>query len=455
MAEDLSSCKALSPAQKYLLKRGNITTASDLVFTPIADIARKCRVSPLEIKGILDTFYRSRPIQPQTLTQCFEASQQGVCTSGDQFLDDALGGGLRSKMIWEVVGESAAGKTQLALQLSLLVQLPEEEKGLSGSSCYMVTSAQLPTERLLQISENHPLLGPSYGLDNVHTMATPTIPALINALEHTLPRFIEEKQRQYRHDSTTKEVRLVVIDALGELFHTSDKTSTSTLVERSRNITEISHHLHTLANVYNLIILVLNEVIDAFERDPGPEGIQNLGLPYAEQSRWFSRPPSEFRKEASLGLVWANQVNTRIMLSRTGRRRYVDDGVLKRRRLLQNFASHSRAASSNDDNLTLIRRLSVIFSSVSAPVSLDYIVTTSGIWILPNSDPALETAITLPQPIAPDLPGATQLVPLDIGAVEESNAVNVPSSNKVDDEEWDEFWNSDEFTAEMYYSVES
>ncbi|EEB91210.1 hypothetical protein MPER_10465 [Moniliophthora perniciosa FA553] len=284
-------------------------------------------------------------------------------------------------------------------------------------------------------------------------MPTPTIPALINALEHTLPRFIEEKQRQYRHDPTIKKVRLVVIDALGELFHTSDKTSTSTLVERSRNVTEISHHLHTLANDYNLIILVLNEVVDAFERDPGPEGIQNLGLPYTEQSRWFSRPPSEFRKEASLGLVWANQVNARIMLSRTGRRRYVDHSVLKRRRLLQDFVPHSRATSSNDDNLTLIRRLSVIFSSVGTPVSLDYIVTTSGTWILPNPDPALETATALPPLVAPGLPSATQLVPLDMGAVQESNPVNLSSPNKVD--EWDEFWNSDEFTAEMYYSVES
>ncbi|KAK7043699.1 DNA repair protein rhp57 [Paramarasmius palmivorus] len=451
MDDELSSCTALSSTQKYLLKRGNITTATDLVFTPIADIARRCRVSPLEIKGIVDTFCKSKPIQTQTLSECLATSRPGTCTSGDRILDDALGGGFQSGMVWEVVGESAAGKTQLALQLSLLVQLPEEEGGLSGSSCYMVTSAQLPTDRLLQISENHPLLGSSSSLDNVHTMSIPTIPALIDALERTLPVFIAEKRRRNRQNDNVKQVRLLVIDAIGELFHTSDKTSTSTLVERSRNITEISHHLHILANQYSLVVLVLNEVVDAFERDPGPEGVQKFGLPYAEQSRWFSRPPSEFRKEASLGLVWANQVNARIMLARTGRRRHVDDSILKRRKLTSNTTPHTRTiTSSSDDNLILIRRLSVVFSSVGVPVSLDYIVATSGICVLPSSDPVLETA-AVPPLVAP---AATQLVPLDMGAVEEIQPAEIQTSNKGDDEEWDKYWNSDEFTAEMYYSVD-
>ncbi|KAF9653174.1 hypothetical protein BDM02DRAFT_3070359, partial [Thelephora ganbajun] len=53
-------------------------------------------------------------------------------TTGDATLDHALGGGILTGMVWEFVGESASGKTQLAMQLSLLVQLPPELGGLSG-----------------------------------------------------------------------------------------------------------------------------------------------------------------------------------------------------------------------------------------------------------------------------------------------------------------------------------
>lgn len=41
-------------------------------------------------------------------------------------------GGIISRGITEIAGESASGKTQFCLQLSLTVQLPEENGGLAG-----------------------------------------------------------------------------------------------------------------------------------------------------------------------------------------------------------------------------------------------------------------------------------------------------------------------------------
>ncbi|KAF9264900.1 hypothetical protein L218DRAFT_958071 [Marasmius fiardii PR-910] len=328
--------------------------------------------------------------------------------------------------------------------------------GLSGSACYMVTSAHLPTERLVQISENHPkLTSSSCGLRDIHTMSVPTIPVLLSALKRTLPLFIE----QTKAHPPFKPVKLLVIDALGELFHTSHKTSTNTLIERSKNITEISQFLHNLASCHNMIVVVLNEVVDAFEREPGFKGIENLGLPYAEQSRWFGQPDGavgEARKEASLGLVWANQVNARIMLSRTGRRRFVDNGTVQKRPKPGGAGTLSMPDS--EDTTTLIRRLSVIFSSVSTPTSLDYIVNMAGVSCL-HIDVPRSTTQGKNRGHAPAEPpelGPAQLVPLDIGALEE----DIPSSGSnlgaVDDEDdWDKYWNTDEFTTEMYLSVDA
>lgn len=79
---------------------------SDLILAPAQDVAKKCRVSPLEIKAIVDIVCESNPIQARKLADLLSAPNwHGTCTSGDPALDVALGGGFRTGMIWEIVGE--------------------------------------------------------------------------------------------------------------------------------------------------------------------------------------------------------------------------------------------------------------------------------------------------------------------------------------------------------------
>jgi DNA repair protein RAD57 len=279
---------------------------------------------------------------------------------------------------------SAAGKTQLALQLSLCVQLPPELGGISGSACYLTTSSKLPTSRLLQLIDTHPLLSHSLcGLSGIQTLSTETIPKLLFVLSNSLPLLL----RTNANDPSRKEVKLLVIDALAELFHSTDKTSTTTLVERARNISEISKLLHSLASKHRIAVLVLNEVIDVFDREP-EGGTTESDLIYRNQARWFSRADSfldDNRKEASLGLVWANQVNVRIMLSRTGRRRYFSEVIgrtTKHRRIETSHPALQMIEA--EGQTTLIRRLNVIFSSVSSPTSLDFIISAEGLSLVPD-----------------------------------------------------------------------
>ncbi|KAA1471228.1 hypothetical protein DENSPDRAFT_742844, partial [Dentipellis sp. KUC8613] len=183
-------------------------------------------------------------------------------------------------------------------------------------------------------------------------------------------------------------LRLIVIDSLADLF-TDDKATTMRLTERARHLSEISAKLHTLADEHQIAILVLNQVVDVWDRPADAD----KGLPgdiiYADQARLFNRAdtlPGETGKSAALGLVWANQVNARIMLSRTGRRRHLDELHLpptKRRRL--DGASSSRPSALESaplpgitDQSVLIRRLTVVFSSVCSPSSIDFVVTSGG-----------------------------------------------------------------------------
>lgn len=258
---------------------------------------------------------------------------------------------------------------------------------MNGSACYLTTSSKLPTTRLLQIAQtNDRLAVASCSLEHVHTLATPTVSILQHVLTTTLPSFIKDQKSK----PCGKPIKLLVIDALGELFHSSDKTTTSTLVARSKDLANISAILHDIAADHQLAVLVLNEVIDIFDQPSGRVTGDQQGLSYDYQSRWFNSAEffGEKKKEASLGLVWANQVNTRIMLSRTGRRKYIDLEELSKRARLSNNSeiSEQPTAQSEEPQSTLIRRFSVIFSNVCLPFSLDYIVTEGGILVLPDQE---------------------------------------------------------------------
>ncbi|TFK72547.1 P-loop containing nucleoside triphosphate hydrolase protein [Pluteus cervinus] len=346
-------------------------------------------------------------------------------------------------MIWEVAGESASGKTQFALQLSLFVQLQRELGGLAGSVCYLPTSSSLPTTRLLQIARSHPLLRSSnVGLEHIDTISIPTITVLLKVLSQVFPSHAKSKMQ----DADAKPVKLLVIDALAELFHTSEQTTTAVLVERSHNITEISTLLHGLANTFQLAVVVLNEVTDAFTYASSTlQNDQDL-LIYNQQSQWFSRAdsvPGENRKEVALGLVWSNQVNARILLSRTGRRRYIEGPEVvanKRPRLDPSISSTSTPLTSGaqaDDQLALVRRLTVIFSSISRPVSLDYVVEEGGISVIPDDDIA-------------------QIPPLDVGSIEALRAQEVGDDSEgtedvapIEEDEWDAYWRNNELADEV------
>ncbi|KAF9232979.1 P-loop containing nucleoside triphosphate hydrolase protein [Melanogaster broomeanus] len=474
----ISSLSTLSATQKASLAKV-LRTYPTSFWTTASDISRACRIAPQEANKIITAICRecNQPLRP--LRESLWLGNEKFQT-GDAELDSILGGGIRTGMVWEVVGESAAGKTQLALQLSLFVQLPSELGGVSGSACYITIASHLQTTRMEQIINAHPLLSPSScSFSDVQTVQTSTIEKLIYVLSTFLPRYIDAASK----DPSSKPLKLLVIDALAELFHSLGKTTTKTLIERSRRISEISTLLHVLASKYRIAVLVLNEVIDVIDREPhtgGPE------VSYRDQSRWFGRPDSisgEDRKEAALGLVWANQVNTRIFLTRTGRRRHVEEGETPNKRSITqdgNATAHLPVMPV-DDQTVLIRRLSVVFSSASSPASCDYIVAEKGIYVIPGS--TISSATSHPTSMnssftsGPVLPGIqnefttssavakgkqkVQVALLDAGCAADIFAtVNRPPTPEnelepaYDDDEWDAFWAQHSLPDDAYNQID-
>lgn len=348
---------------------------------------------------------------------------------------------------------SASGKTQLAMQLSLLVQLPPELGGLSGSTCYLTTDTELETRRLDELSRTHPLLAiPSARctLDDINTIKTPTVDLLANVIRTSLPQFIAASFAPGR-----RPVKLLVIDCIADLFLALEKTTTATLVERSRNLNELSSLLHSLASTHQIAVVIINRAQDIFDWSPGGDAPDGEGAPsqlvYREQSRWFGSADSmheERGKEAMLGLAWANQINVRIMFTRTSRERRIEDirsaeeRSSKRRRVsLDHFTNvHSSSSPLNSGSsavLTekiLVRRMTVVFSSVSPQCSVDFVVTPEGVFGLEDSLAGLSDPS--PQRVPPGTVTAQRVEPLDVGLAA-SQEVGGGELQDDEDVDWD------------------
>ena len=503
-----ASCRAgPGSIQLRLFSTGGFVTASDVLLFPLSDISKRCRLPPQAVQAIVDSIAGALARPPSLLRDVVRNGSE-LITTGDATLDEMLGGGIRVGMVWEFVGEgqvvalhasptlglillffSGAGKTQLALQLSLLVQLPVDQGGLNGSACYLTTSASLPTTRLIQLLHEHPLLaGSRCTLDNIQTSATKSVSSLLHALSDILPASISAAKAR------STPLKLLIIDSLADVVLEDAKTSTATLADRSRNLSAIAAQLHALAATHQLAVVAVNRVTGVWERPPDAD----MGFPgeliYADHARLFGRAEAHdgasSKKSAALGLVWANQVNARIMLSRTERRHHHYDHPDRHRRHQRHQRQPRGAApvgapvahpgldrkrpredGDEDDAAQVVgvRRLTIVFSSVCAPASVDFIVTSRGVETLSEDSAVASNAPVLPPPrmmltnvtaaghalpadvvVRPPRPLA-EVSPLDVGSVVSDFRVSQPPPQPgespvgeavvaVEDDDEDAYW---------------
>jgi DNA repair protein RAD57 len=357
------------------------------------------------------------------------------------------------------------------------VQLPVAQGGLNGSALYLTTSGGLPTPRLVQLLHEHPLLaGSRCTLDNVQTSPTKTVSSLLHVLSDVLPASLLNNNNNKNATTTTDRARsarpplkLLVVDSIAELLHHDEdgaKTSTSTLAERSRNLSAIAAQLHALAATHQLAILALNHVTHTFDRDRHADaeiGLRPSELLYADQARIFDgrAEGGGGSKSAALGLVWANQVNARIMLSRTERRqrRYYPMMAVRAATAPEEVGAHDRKRLRAEGGEAVraddvgVRRLSIVFSSVCAPASIDFVIASRGIETL-AADDGLGIAPVPPQSMMMNVTAARALAagatrpsladvsPLDVGSVASDFQPPLPGDIPVEGVEDDEdaYW---------------
>ncbi|EIW60586.1 uncharacterized protein TRAVEDRAFT_146091, partial [Trametes versicolor FP-101664 SS1] len=286
-------------------------------------------------------------------------------------------------MLWDISGENNGGKTQLALQLSLTVQLPRHLGGLSGSACYISTRGDILTGRIEEICKKHPLLSPEVcGIPDIHSVKAPFYAALERVLVTSLPETADERAA----DPDAKPVKLLIIDTFTDIFDNLRDPVYKDIPLRARHLRHIAIVLHRLITKYQLAVVVLGSAGNTFPRldgcDTGPGELR-----FSDQARWFCRAHTiagEDAHEAVLGHVWPNQLNARVMMSRTIRTRprsvlrpQEQGGRANKRRKLE--GDKAAEGTATVDESVPFRRFTAIFSSVAPPAFCDYVIFDEGV----------------------------------------------------------------------------
>ncbi|VUT26312.1 MAG: DNA repair and recombination protein RadA [Candidatus Methanolliviera sp. GoM_asphalt] len=182
--------------------------------------------------------------------------------TGSEAVDTLLGGGIETQSITEVYGEYGSGKTQIAHQLCVNVQLPKEEGGLDGSVIVIDTENTFRPNRILQMAS--PL-----GLEEKEVLNNIRVARAYNS-NHQILLVDKASEVTKELKESDKPVRLLIVDSLTAHFR-AEYVGRGTLADRQQKLNKHMHSLVRFGDLYNAAIFITNQVMskpDTFFGDP-------------------------------------------------------------------------------------------------------------------------------------------------------------------------------------------
>ncbi|MBD3188491.1 DNA repair and recombination protein RadA [Candidatus Bathyarchaeota archaeon] len=181
----------------------------------------------------------------------------GKIVTGSNSLNELLGGGIEAGAVTELFGEFRTGKTQIAHQLCVNVQLPEDQGGLAGKAMYVDTEGTFRPERIAQMAMARGM--------NVKDALKNVIYARAYNSEHQI-----NIMKQSRKILESENIKLIIIDSIIGHFR-SEFYGLGSLAPRQQLLNVHLHQIVQLAETYLIAAVVTNQVQskpDVFFGDP-------------------------------------------------------------------------------------------------------------------------------------------------------------------------------------------
>lgn len=173
----------------------------------------------------------------------------GYISTGSSNLNNLLGGkGVETRSLTEAYGAFGSGKTQLALTLSVNVQLPKDQGGLNGKAVYIDTEGTFRPARIKQIAEG-------IGANAEKVLKNILVARAFNSDHQIL--LLDKIGEMIKGGEP---IKLVIIDSLTAHFR-AEFAGRGQLADRQQKLNRYLHALLKLAEQHNLAVVVTNQVM--------------------------------------------------------------------------------------------------------------------------------------------------------------------------------------------------
>ncbi|MFZ0891027.1 MAG: DNA repair and recombination protein RadA [Thermoplasmata archaeon] len=230
------------------LRDAGFTDLMELAVASPADVAEAAEIGTAVALKIINEARRQADVGSfESGTTLLERRKRlGRITTNSKALDELLGGGVETQAITEFAGEFGTGKTQLAHQIAVDIQLPPEQGGLNGEVVYIDTESTFRPERIVDMAKG-------VGIDPTEALTKIHIARAFNSNHQML---LVTKAQELARDLP---IRLIVVDSLTAHFR-SEYPGRGELAPRQQLLNKHLHELLKFGDTYNAAIVVTNQV---------------------------------------------------------------------------------------------------------------------------------------------------------------------------------------------------
>ncbi len=245
---DLKAISGIGDTTVKKLQEAGIDSIRILAIYPLTKLMEKAGIGEKTAKKIIKAAQDIEKMGFKSADIIWEKRKHlNRLTTNSSTLDEILAGGIEPGSVTEFYGEYRTGKTQIAHQLCVNVQLPYDEGGLEGNALYIDTEATFRPERIIQMAD-------AKDLDYNKTLKNIIVGRAYNSDHQVL--LVQEASKIIKE----KNIKLVVVDSIIGHFR-SEYIGRGTLANRQQTLNVHIHDLLRLTEVFEeLAVMFTNQV---------------------------------------------------------------------------------------------------------------------------------------------------------------------------------------------------
>jgi len=249
LVRELVDLPGIGPATAEKLKTEGYESLEKIATASPHELAEIGDISVENAKKAIEAAKKSTEAGYETADAVLERRKEiGRITTGSEELNELLGGGVETQSVTEFFGRFGSGKSQVAFQLAVNVQLPKDKGGLEGKALFIDSEATFRPERIIQLAKGA-------GLDPDTVLKNLFVARALNSDHQML--LIEKADELVKKEN----IRLIVVDSLTSQFR-ADYVGRGALSERQQKLNRHIHALQRLADNNNLAVFITNQVMD-------------------------------------------------------------------------------------------------------------------------------------------------------------------------------------------------